>query len=251
MAKSKRRRRGPNPSILLQGYTPSGSRAGSPAPGSAAPQKRSHKRKVPGLYLPPGVNTPSVLSSSSLKITLSIPQKTSSKSARAYKKSYNSGPPVIPAFVFDRVMQYTAKIRVMEKKEFMNAVCRYWSLKREARRGAPLLKRLHLEVRSLGRVMGGRLIRKKSCTDDVCLSFLQPWTASATSVQQSDADKGKNLELMRLVRNDLEKVRMLTERVRKREKKKLERVQLLKDFLDDFVFTKDKILRNVLERISL
>ena len=29
-------------------------------------------------------------------------------------------------------------------------MCRYWSLKREARRGAPLLKRLHLEPWSAG-----------------------------------------------------------------------------------------------------
>lgn len=73
----------------------------------------------------------------------------SSKSARAYKQSYSSGPPLVPAFVFDRVMEYVGKIKFAKKNVFVNAVCRYWSLKREARRGAPLLKRLHLEVRFL------------------------------------------------------------------------------------------------------
>jgi len=70
----------------------------------------------------------------------------SAKSSRAYKKSYSSGPPLIPSYVLDRVNQYTSKLKVVNKKDFMNLLCRYWSLKREARRGAPLLKRLHLEV---------------------------------------------------------------------------------------------------------
>lgn len=86
-------------------------------------------------------------STSLLKITLKLPHKKTSKSARAYKTSFNSGPPVVPAKIFDRIMQYVAKIKMAGKKEVVNVICRYWSLKREARRGAPLLKRIHLEVR--------------------------------------------------------------------------------------------------------
>jgi hypothetical protein len=68
-----------------------------------------------------------------------------SKSARAYATTYTSGPPLVPALVVDSVMQYIAKINIRKKLEFVLLVCKYWSLKREARRGAPLLKRLHLE----------------------------------------------------------------------------------------------------------
>jgi hypothetical protein len=50
--------------------------------------------------------------------------------------------------------------------EFVELVARYWSLKREARRGAPLLKRLHLE----------------------------PWTANAGGKVQTDEEKARKLE---------------------------------------------------------
>jgi len=42
-------------------------------------------------------------------------------------------------------MQYIQKVSLRKKYEFLLLTSRYWSLKREARRGAPLLKRLHLE----------------------------------------------------------------------------------------------------------
>jgi NuA3 HAT complex component NTO1 len=64
-------------------------------------------------------------------------------------------------------MDYIAKVNVRKKLEFVQLVCRYWSLKREARRGAPLLKRLHLE----------------------------PWTASSVGKMQTDEEKVMKLEV--------------------------------------------------------
>jgi hypothetical protein len=67
------------------------------------------------------------------------------KSARAYAKAYAAGPPLVPAVVVRRIVAYVAALTVRKKDVFVRQVARYWSLKREARRGAPLLKRLHLE----------------------------------------------------------------------------------------------------------
>lgn len=67
------------------------------------------------------------------------------KSARAYAKTYKTGPPLVPLIVVNRIVQYISKVTMRKRLEFVLMMCRYWSLKREARRGAPLLKRLHLE----------------------------------------------------------------------------------------------------------
>lgn len=68
-----------------------------------------------------------------------------SKKARAYAKSYQLGPPLVPAIIVNRILEYIYRIKITKKENFLYLMCRYWSLKREARRGAPLLKRLHLE----------------------------------------------------------------------------------------------------------
>ncbi|GAA5947562.1 hypothetical protein JCM3775_006800, partial [Rhodotorula graminis] len=159
------------------------------------------------------------------------------KSARAYQPTFSRAPPVVPHKLAERIVAYLSApsasssarapgggggIKLANKKEVVNVVCRYWSLKREARRGAPLLKRIHLE----------------------------PWTASATARQQSEADKAHKLELLRLVRNDLEKVRMLTELVRKRERKKLERATWIRTTVDGWVFPREEEMRKVLDEVK-
>jgi hypothetical protein len=91
----------------------------------------------------------------------------SSKSARAYAKTYKPGPPLVPFIIVDRIMQYIGKVSVRKKMDFVLMMCKYWSLKREARRGAPLLKRLHLE----------------------------PWTSSTSVKYQTEEDKAMKLEV--------------------------------------------------------
>ncbi|OCF39768.1 hypothetical protein I317_06430 [Kwoniella heveanensis CBS 569] len=144
------------------------------------------------------------------------------KSAQAHSKSFRPGPPIVPKMIMNKLLDYVAKIAFRKKQPFIERLCRYWSLKREARRGAPLLKRLHLE----------------------------PWTASTSSRQQTDVEKAQKLRFLQMLRNDLEKVRMLAELTRKREKEKLRQVQVIKDVVDNFIFPHHGKLRVALERIS-
>ncbi|KAI0294314.1 hypothetical protein B0F90DRAFT_1757461 [Multifurca ochricompacta] len=145
----------------------------------------------------------------------------SSKSARAYAKTYKPGPPVVPALILSRILQYINKITIRKRAEFVELVCRYWSLKREARRGAPLLKRLHLE----------------------------PWTASTGSRVQTDEEKVAKLELTRRLRKDLVDVRTLAELSRKRESRKLRQAQVVQEVLNQGVFAHEAGLRMTFENI--
>jgi hypothetical protein len=73
----------------------------------------------------------------------------SSKAARAHQHEYSPGAPIAPEYIFKKIedlncVRQATKLR--KKQQLITSICRYWSLKRESRRGTPLLKRLHLEV---------------------------------------------------------------------------------------------------------
>src|SRR6185312_6112362 len=57
-----------------------------------------------------------------------------------------SGAPIIPQAVFDIVEASIQRFPFRKRKDFLSEACRYWTLKREARRGAGLLKRLQLQM---------------------------------------------------------------------------------------------------------
>ncbi|KAH6915692.1 bromodomain and PHD finger-containing protein 3 [Coprinopsis sp. MPI-PUGE-AT-0042] len=143
-----------------------------------------------------------------------------SKSARAYNKTYKPGPPIVPAIIVNRIVQYINKIKIRRKLEFVQLVCRYWSLKREARRGAPLLKRLHLE----------------------------PWTASGGKIQTDDMKQMKLDQLGRL-REDLLQLRTLTQLTRLREMRKLRHTEILHHIISSALFPHEGALRMALEHI--
>ncbi|KAJ1569054.1 nuA3 HAT complex component nto1 [Cladochytrium tenue] len=129
--------------------------------------------------------------------------------------------PVATRAVFRKVCE-AVRGPVRKKGQLVELVCRYWSLKRESRRGAPLLKRLHLE----------------------------PWTAASSAVQEDEQMKRQRFEFLRHVRRDLERVRLLAELVKKREKEKLRRVTAQCEYLSVILNPMTHFLRPVLEKIK-
>ncbi|TFK85272.1 hypothetical protein K466DRAFT_197390 [Polyporus arcularius HHB13444] len=150
------------------------------------------------------------------------PSSKSNKTARAYNKQYKPGPPLVPRIIVTRILHYISKIHIRHKPEFVNMVCKYWSLKREARRGAPLLKRLHLE----------------------------PWTASPGSKQQTDEEKALKLDHMKRLRMDLERLRIIADVVQRRERNKRDQADAIQSVLLHFFFPHEGFLRLAFENIT-
>lgn len=59
-----------------------------------------------------------------------------------------SGAPVIPHILFDKIVDYMTGFEIKGVREFTAEVCKYWTLKREARRGACLIRRLQIQADS-------------------------------------------------------------------------------------------------------
>ncbi|GJJ11325.1 hypothetical protein Clacol_005557 [Clathrus columnatus] len=145
----------------------------------------------------------------------------SSKTARAYSKKYTLGAPLVPQYIVDKLEVYYKK-QFRQKQSFIQLICKYWSLKREARRGAPLLKRLHLE----------------------------PWTASAQNKKLTDDEKALKYHYLKNLREDFVKVEILTGWVQRREKTKLSQAQLLHHLITSVLFPHQKVVRHAFEQIQ-
>lgn len=116
-------------------------------------------------------------------------------------------------------------------------VCRYWSLKREARRGAPLLKRLHLEPWTASNA--GKLLseEEKTLKLEVCV------------VSNSLVCELSHLQHLKHVRKDLEALHELTLFSRKRESRKLAQVEAIQRVLDAVLFPHLAPMRLAFEKV--
>ncbi|PVG00757.1 hypothetical protein CPB86DRAFT_728789, partial [Serendipita vermifera] len=146
----------------------------------------------------------------------------SSKAARAYARTYKTGPPLVPNYIVDKVLRYIAKVPISKKTEAVLTICKYWSLKREARRGAPLLKRLHLE----------------------------PWTTATSAAHQTEEVRLRKLEYLRNLKQNLIKIRELSELIQGREKLKMQQIENTVGFLTGLLFPHETSLRSAFDTIS-
>lgn len=146
----------------------------------------------------------------------------SNKAARAYARTYKTGIPLVPQYIVDKVMNYIIEAEITKKIHVVLSICKYWSLKREARRGAPLLKRLHLE----------------------------PWTTATSAAQQTEDDRGRKLEYLKRLKRDLTDLKELTGLIQNRESLKSEQTETVVQLLSGLLFPHEAALSQALETIS-
>ncbi|KAL4888345.1 hypothetical protein BDV59DRAFT_188687 [Aspergillus ambiguus] len=128
-----------------------------------------------------------------------------------------SGAPVIPQVVLNSVVVSLQRFGVRQRKQYAEDACKYWTLKREARRGAALLKRLQLSLETFSSM---EMTRR---------DYVAMGVAGGKRLQRR-IDFGERLSF------DLDRLRMLCDEVKKREREKLKDAETLRSIVDTVYF---------------
>ncbi|KAK2731646.1 nuA3 HAT complex component nto1 [Myotisia sp. PD_48] len=140
-----------------------------------------------------------------------------------------SGAPIIPQIVLNNVIASLARFTVRHRKQYAEDACKYWTLKREARRGAALLKRLQLQLETFSSM---EMTRRN-------FAGMGP---AGTARLERRIDFADKLYL------DVDKIRILCDEVKKREKEKLKDAELLQTIVDIVYFPIPPLLWPVFEK---
>jgi NuA3 HAT complex component NTO1 len=140
-----------------------------------------------------------------------------------------SGAPVVPQAVYHNVENALVKFNVRKRKEFVQEACKYWTLKREARRGAALLKRLQLQMEAFSSM---EITRR---------NFAGMGAAGRPRLQ-------RRIEFAERLEEDMEQIRALCDLVKQREAEKLKDVMILKEIIDCVYFPIPVVLEPILRR---
>ncbi|KAK0748699.1 hypothetical protein B0T21DRAFT_344328 [Apiosordaria backusii] len=143
-----------------------------------------------------------------------------------------SGAPIIPQAVFDTVESSLSRFPIRKRKDYVAETCRYWTLKREARRGAALLKRLQLQMETFSSM---ELTRR---------NFAAMGPSGKTRL-------ARRIEFCASLIKDLEQLKELSDAIVEREASKLEAAELEQDFVDSCYFPVYKKLQPVLDKAFL
>lgn len=140
-----------------------------------------------------------------------------------------SGAPVIPEVILRSIEGSLQRFTVRRKKEYVAEVCKYWTLKREARRGAALLKRLQLQMDSFS-------------SFEVTRRNYQAQGAAGR------ARLDRRIEFAEHLSKDLDRIRAICDLVKQRELEKLQDAAILKDIVDTVYFPIPPLLWPILEK---
>lgn len=140
-----------------------------------------------------------------------------------------SGAPVIPHVVFTAIESTLQRFSVRKRKDFVAEACKYWTLKREARRGAALLKRLQLQMETF------------SSTEITRRNFSAMGAAGRPRLQRRIAMADQLLR-------DMKMLKQMCHDIEKREATKLEDAELLRSMVDTVYFPIATLLEPILEK---
>lgn len=158
--------------------------------------------------------------------------QTNAKKAQPQKAGWRlpSGAPVVPAVVFTTVDASLARFALRKRKEFVIEACKYWTLKREARKGAALLKRLQLSLESFSPM---EITRR---------NFSGMGAAGRPRLL-------RRIEFSDLLRKDVDSLGNLVSYVRRREDLSLvDTTDVLKSLIDNIYFPITPLLQPILQR---
>ncbi|KAL2866184.1 putative PHD finger domain protein [Aspergillus lucknowensis] len=140
-----------------------------------------------------------------------------------------SGAPVIPQVVLNSVVASLQRFGVRQRKQYAEDACKYWTLKREARRGAALLKRLQLQLETFSSMEMTR--RDYAAMGGTGRKRLQ-----------------RRIEFGERLYRDLDRLRILCDEVKKREREKLKDAEILRSIVDTVYFPIFPLLWPIFEK---
>lgn len=140
-----------------------------------------------------------------------------------------SGAPVIPQVVYNSVESSIQRFGIRKRREFAADACRYWTLKREARRGAALLKRLQLSMETFSSM---EITRRN-------FAGMGP-----TGLQKLN----RRVDFAHTLIADLETLMELSKEVVDREAMKLEAARRNDEIMDTLYFPLQRFFPRVLEK---
>ncbi|EXJ78218.1 NuA3 HAT complex component NTO1 [Capronia epimyces CBS 606.96] len=140
-----------------------------------------------------------------------------------------SGAPVIPEVILKSIEDSLVRFTVQRKKEFVSEICKYWTLKREARRGAALLKRLQLQM-------------------DTFSSFEVTRRDYKAQGAAGRARLDRRIEFAERLADDMKRIVQLCDLIKQREALKLQEALMLKDVVDTVYFPIPHVLEAIVDK---
>lgn len=138
-----------------------------------------------------------------------------------------SGAPVIPKVVYDLIEGSLQRFGIQKRKEWVADACRYWTLKRDYRRGAPLIKRFQMQENFSSSGITRRNYPAMGPSGRVRLE--------------------RRVEFADTLTNEMEKILEMSLSIMEREKQKLDAALLDVDIMDTTYFPVAKLLTPIIQ----